>query len=865
MSETGFVSTAEVCDVGAGVESATEYSVLFSEDCIRCLFGRVWHPPRLGGDVRDSAGCAGGAPGRRGTDGWGRHARWCARVAPMRRHRWPRCRGEASRARRGKRPIETCVGLKAVPPVFYFKILGAVRALRRRAVAPGAMLTERPSSRKAPVAEAENIPPPPRRGGRPSKPVDAAGLPQTSSAPSPTTWIPEDATPCGEGHRSVESQYQDALRALDADRETLRREVERVIAADAAREGEHASLRDRCAELERELEDARAAAADPNDDDDDDDDDRRQRQPATLAMVRRLRRELSEARAEAAEAARAQVDKIQTSFSGAPNETELSAVRVEIDRTRAEMAAALGEVSAAAKDRDDALEEVRVELGVLQAERMRLRARVDSFSKKLPAADADGLRSRVRDLEASNASLLADAERFESLRVETRALAESVAADAALSARAEDAMRREMRTVKSELELARRQVEKERKRREDAEGVAECERRGAEEARRNAEEATAAKIQNQNQSQNQNHKPNRLDPEALAEVANLRSDLRDEIALVRGALEEMDALASAVHEGKGALASARADMERAKNDGAAAVHAELERLRAELARFDGETRADVVNVTRELAASRARAEEAEAEAEEARRACRAMEGEVARVLDASAGVVAEKEALVAEVNARARELADERAEGEHRRRSHNAEMEELQRQLYALMRDREEALARFRQERNRWGDELREARMGRTSSSLGGTTTLGVGTGGAGIGREGGATRREMDGSRSTTAAGFGRGDFARRGPSSFASTESSDASLGSETDGLNSRSSASSFAAARDRGGHARDVLAMSSFAPQQPASSPIPGPPPPPPPPPGAASRPTSAASLSSSRRRSNGSATFAEGNRR
>ena len=62
--------------------------------------------------------------------------------------------------------------------------------MRRRAVAPGAMLTERPSSRKAPVAEAENIPPPPRRGGRPSKPVDAGGPARTSSAPSPTTWIP---------------------------------------------------------------------------------------------------------------------------------------------------------------------------------------------------------------------------------------------------------------------------------------------------------------------------------------------------------------------------------------------------------------------------------------------------------------------------------------------------------------------------------------------------------------------------------------------------------------------------------------------------------------------------------------------------
>jgi len=752
--------------------------------------------------------------------------------------------------------------------------------LRRRVVTPGAMLTERPSSRKAPVAEAENIPPPPRRGGRPSKPVDAAGRAQTSSAPSPTTWIPEDATPCGEGHRSVESQYQDALRALDADRETLRREVERVIAADAAREGEHATLRDRIAELERELEDARAAAADPNDDDD-----RRQRQPATLAMVRRLRQELSEARAAAAEAARAQVDKIQTSFSGSPDETELSAIRVEIDRTRAEMAAALGEVSDAAKDRDDALEEVRVELGVLQAERMRLIARVDSVGKNLPGkgkklppsssespsqgstADAGVLRARVRDLEASNASLLLDAERFESLRVETRALAETIATDAKQSAEAEDAMRREIRTVKSELKLAQRELEKERKRREDAEGAAERERR-------NAEEATAAKSQIQIQKPKQNQKPNRPDPEALADVANLRSDLRDEIALVRGALEEMDALTSAVHEGRGALTSARTDLERARIDGEAEATRELDRLRFEMERLDGETRADVVNVTRELAAVRARMEEAEAEAEEARHAVRAMEGEVAAVLAANAGVVAEKEALVAEVNARARELADERAEGEHRRRSHNAETEELQRQLYALMRDREEALARFRSERNRWGDELREARMGRATSSSslssggpigvgGGGTSFGGGTGGAGFGREG-ATRRETDGSRST-AGGFA-GPVARtRGPSSLASSEFLRVErVGDETDG-GSRSSSFAPVSHRRDPGHARDG-AMSSYAPL-PASSPIPGPPPPPPPPPGAASRPASAASASSknyssSSRRSNGS--VAEGAR-
>ena len=89
---------------------------------------------------------------------------------------------------------------------------------------------------------------------------------------------------------------------------------------------------------------------------------------------------------------------------------------------------------------------------------------------------------------------------------------------------------------------------------------------------------------------------------------------------------------------------------------------------------------------------------------------------------------------------------------EHRRRQHNAEKDELQRQLYALMRDREEALAKFRVEKNRWNDELREARMGTTS-----VTTSGLSAGG-GIGIESlqvASLRRELADSRIALLDGF--------------------------------------------------------------------------------------------------------------
>ena len=683
------------------------------------------------------------------------------------------------------------------------------------------MLTERPSSRKAPVMEAENVPPPPPRG-RAVKPRDRPTAVKESyphvvaqtpaGQPSPTTWIPEDATPCGDGHRSVEAQYQDALRALNADRETLRREVERVIAAEASRESEHASLRARCAELEALQREDRTEENDSQ-------------QPATLAMVRKLRKELSEARAAATEAARAQVERM--SSSDAPDETELSVIRVEIDRTRAEMAAALRDVSDAARDRDEAMTEVQTELGVLQAERMRLRAQAESAFKNLAAlggaaggagevvserssGEAASLRAQVRDLETRLAAKTADATRFETVKGELTAMTKSFADDAKLSAEVEAAMQREIRCVRGELRSRTRELketrtqlketrtrlEEERTRRADAESNAERERRRAEDIE------TAGHLR---------RRPILTPAVDDAEVANLRSDLRDEITLVRRALEDMDAMTRQLHEGTSSMDGLRGELDSTKNEVLGAFRADADTLRSELSRLDEETRRDVVRMGRELATAHDRARGVETESVEARLRLAEMNEECVRVASASSALVKEKDQLVREINTRAQELADERAEGEHRRRQHNAEKDELQRQLYALMRDREEALAKFRVEKNRWNDELREARMGTTSA-----TSSGLSAGGGIESLQVASLRRELADSRSGGVRGF-----------SGASVPAS---------------SAGSFGA-REHSRNFDEGSAFDEFASSH-AASPVPGPPPPPPPPPGASSRPSSAA---------------------
>ena len=95
-----------------------------------------------------------------------------------------------------------------------------------------------------------------------------------------------------------------------------------------------------------------------------------------------------------------------------------------------------------------------------------------------------------------------------------------------------------------------------------------------------------------------------------------------------------------------------------------------------------------------------------------------LEGRAKRAADEAAVLtresevlVKEKEGLVKEINLRAQELVEARAEGEGKRRLWQQEKEELERQMYLLSKDREEQLAKFRTERNGWSDRLREAKL----------------------------------------------------------------------------------------------------------------------------------------------------------
>ena len=396
-------------------------------------------------------------------------------------------------------------------------------------------------------------------------------------------------------------------------------------------------------------------------------------------------------------------------------------------------------------------------------------------------------------------------------------MTKSFADDAKLSAEVEAAMQREIRCVRGELRSRTRELketriqlketrtrlEEERTRRADAESNAERERRRAEDIE------TAGHLQ---------RRPILTPAVDDAEVANLRSDLRDEISLVRRALEDMDAMTRQLAEGTSSMDGLRNELDSTKNEVLGAFRADADTLRSELSRLDEEARRDVVRMGRELATAHDRARGVETESVEARLRLAEMNEECVRVASASSALVKEKDQLVREINARAQELADERAEGEHRRRQHNAEKDELQRQLYALMRDREEALAKFRVEKNRWNDELREARIGATSA-----TTSGLSAGGGIESLQVASLRRELADSRSGGVRGFSGASVPASSAGSFGAREHSR----EFSSGQRNFDEGSAF-----------DEFASSH------AASPVPGPPPPPPPPPGASSRPSSAA---------------------
>ena len=360
---------------------------------------------------------------------------------------------------------------------------------------------------------------------------------------------------------------------------------------------------------------------------------------------------------------------------------------------------------------------------------------------------------------------------------------------------------RELKETRTSLKETRTRLEEERTRRADAESNAERERRRAEDIE------TAGHLRS---------RPILTPAVDDAEVANLRSDLRDEISLVRRALEDMDAMTRQLHEGTSSMDGLRGEFDSTKNDVLGAFRADADTLRSELSRLDEETRRDVVRMGRELATAHDRARGVETESVEARLRLAEMNEECVRVASASSALVKEKDQLVREINARAQELADERTEGEHRRRQHNAEKDELQRQLYALMRDREEALAKFRVEKNRWNDELREARMGTTSM-----TSSGLSAGGGIESLQVASLRRELAESRSGGVRGF---SVPASSAGSFGAREHSSGAFSLGQRNFDEGSAFEEFASSH--------------------AASPVPGPPPPPPPPPGASSRPSSAA---------------------
>jgi len=235
---------------------------------------------------------------------------------------------------------------------------------------------------------------------------------------------------------------------------------------------------------------------------------------------------------------------------------------------------------------------------------------------------------------------------------------------------------------------------------------------------------------------------------------------------------------------------------------------------------------------------------------------------------------------VKEVNARAQELIEIRETHERARRTHASETDELSRQLYVVMKDREDALGTFREEKNRMSDEIREARK------AGGVGEANARARVRALEREVEALRRKL-----LDATGYApiRGDVARAGSTSAAISAASPRSRASSSPFAAARSHASGYVgggfggafpsidrALSSRGGSsfgdhggggiggARDWRANHSCASasasdeddeldalddeprmdwRAPPKSPAPPPPPPAPPPPGAgASRPPS-----------------------
>ena len=508
----------------------------------------------------------------------------------------------------------------------------------------------------------------------PPPPPDARGQDPSSAGPSSNhDDVDETAT----------DAYDAALRGLEADRRALREEVLRVRRVDRDREEAARSERARRLELERELARLREDAA--------------------------------------------------SAGPGAAAGDPAAAAAAAVDETRAQMRATLAAVDAAARERDETAREIQTELGVLQMERMKLKAVAErSAASSRGGADALVGPSSAREtadpkraasaeplstvhsgsaLETATARLAVEAE----LRGELEAVAARLAEACAEADETDRAARREMAEMaEAARRAARRAAEAETEalrhgaRAEDAEATCATLRERARRAERRLEEAFAhtRNARNQRLGEDVSGETSPATPKtekgagsSRAELAVLREDLARETSLAKSALREADEANRARDEAARRLAERERELAAAAaaaRDAEAASSARLTEAKEAASRESASLRAELSDCQAAFASLRAQLADALAD------------------LDA---VSREKKSLAEEAARKARDARDAREEAEAAARALAEEREAFRRRWKAAREEAEERESAHRLEKAAWEDTARMARRERYAAA----------------------------------------------------------------------------------------------------------------------------------------------------
>ena len=515
----------------------------------------------------------------------------------------------------------------------------------------------------------------------PPPPPDARGQDPSSAGPS-------------SNHDDVDETatdaYDAALRGLEADRRALREEVLRVRRVDRDREEAARSERAKRLELERELARLREDAA-----------------------------------------------------SAGPGGAAAAAAAVE--ETRAQMRATLAAVDAAARERDEAAREIQTELGVLQMERMKLKAVAERSADSRGGASAVGPSSecsadpapkraasadpKPADTTASGSALETAAARLAveaELRGDLEAVAARLAEACAEADETDRAARREMAEMaEAARRAARRAAEAETEalrhgaRAEDAEATCATLQERVRRAELRMEEAFATRnaASDDVSGKGLRETPPKTEKGADAggsgassgaELASLREDLARETSLAKSALREADEANRAREEAARRLAERERELAAASaatRDAEAASSALLTEAKEATSRESASLRAELSDCQAAFASLRAQLADALAD------------------LD---GVSREKKSLAEEAARKAREAREAREEAEEAARALAEEREAFRLRWKAARAEAEERESAHRLEKATWEDTARMARRERYAAASG--TDLRTGT-----------------------------------------------------------------------------------------------------------------------------------------